>query len=290
MLLFVVLQTVNVQFCAAKVRIMFTLAFWLFIALLGVLLYISPSFTIQRMYEPFEVNFEKEDADVSSLAMPAATTGGPRPAIQAFTNGALQQLETSYGPSPRVIPALPEGFENAPSSTVGPAPTQTDSVPAILGSQQQANAASPNALATPQQMSDLLKSLEMLTTPNLESPEVVLPSPTATLTKPLTSGAKPQPLPASTKKSQPSGSTQINDSQQSLKQGEAFKKTVPKSPEESKKCPPPRVIEKLVPRKCPPPRVIEKLVPRMCPPQQQCPDMSGYIRKDSIPCWGCKLK
>ena len=275
---------------------MFTLAFWLFIALLGVLLYISPSFTIHRRYEPFEVNFEKEDADVSSLAMPAATTGGPRPVIQAFTNGALQQLEAYSGPSPRVIPALPEGFENAPSSTVGPAPTQTDSVPAILGPQSQENGASPNALATPQQMSELLKSLESLVTPNLESPEVVLASPTAAAKVPMAEGAKPQPSPASSKKSQPSEPKELEDSQESLKQGEAFKKTVPKAPEEHKKCPPPRVIEKLVPRKCPPPRVIEKIVPRkcppqrMCPPQQQCPDMSGYIRKDSIPCWGCKLK
>lgn len=28
-------------------------------------------------------------------------------------------------------------------------------------------------------------------------------------------------------------------------------------------------------------------VPRKCPPM---PDMSQYIRKDSIPCWGCNLK
>jgi len=35
------------------------------------------------------------------------------------------------------------------------------------------------------------------------------------------------------------------------------------------------------PKKCPP--------QRQCPPPEQCPDMSKYIRKDSIPCWGCKL-
>ena len=27
-----------------------------------------------------------------------------------------------------------------------------------------------------------------------------------------------------------------------------------------------------------------------CPPAPKCPDMRDYIRKDSIPCWGCKLK
>jgi len=35
------------------------------------------------------------------------------------------------------------------------------------------------------------------------------------------------------------------------------------------------------PKRCPP--------RRKCPPPIQCPDMSQFIRKDSIPCWGCKL-
>lgn len=35
---------------------------------------------------------------------------------------------------------------------------------------------------------------------------------------------------------------------------------------------------------------VEKKCPRhKCPPPAQCPDMSQYIRKDSIPCWSCKL-
>lgn len=267
---------------------MFTLAFWIFIALLGVLLYVSPAFTVRHSYEPFEVNLEKESTDISTLAMPAASSGGPRPAIQTFTNGALQQLEASHGPSPRVIPALPEGFQNSPSSTVAASPTKTNSVPAILGPRP-APAPSPNALSSPQQISELLKSLETLTTPNLEAPEIKLPSPTAQPQKPKSAGAKPQPAPASSKKSQPSASKTHADSQESLKQGAAFKNTIPKAPEEHK-CPPPRVIVKKVPQKCPQPRIVYKQVPRKCPPQQMCPDMSGYIRKDSIPCWGCKLK
>jgi len=47
--------------------------------------------------------------------------------------------------------------------------------------------------------------------------------------------------------------------------------------QEKHKCPPAP--------KCPPARKCPK-----CPPAPQCPDMRDYIRKDSIPCWACKLK
>jgi hypothetical protein len=39
-------------------------------------------------------------------------------------------------------------------------------------------------------------------------------------------------------------------------------------------------------------RIVHVPVPRTCPPKQDCPvcpDMRNYIRKDSIPCWACKL-
>jgi hypothetical protein len=39
-----------------------------------------------------------------------------------------------------------------------------------------------------------------------------------------------------------------------------------------------------VEKKCPPQRKCPSI-----PPPKQCPDMSQYIRKDSIPCWSCKL-
>ncbi len=237
---------------------MFTLFFWLFIALLGLLLYISPAFYIRRPYEPFENNMP----EMVSSGMPAVAGGSkPRP---------------SSGPSPIVMPALPEGFENAPSSTVSAAPRQTESVPAILGPMPETTA-SPNVLSSPQQMSDLLKNMELLITPNLEIPEQNMPSPTASAATITAVGAKAQPTGADSNKSEPAEAKVSFDTQESLKQGEAFKKTIPKAPE-------PRVIIKEVPAKCPP-------APK-CPPQRicpTCPDMSGYIRKDSIPCWNCKL-
>jgi hypothetical protein len=56
-----------------------------------------------------------------------------------------------------------------------------------------------------------------------------------------------------------------------LAQGKAFQQTVPVRE---------RIVEVPVPRTCPSPPATQ------CP---TCPDMRDYIRKDSIPCWACKL-
>ena len=37
------------------------------------------------------------------------------------------------------------------------------------------------------------------------------------------------------------------------------------------------------------PKARVKPLIQTCPPVQHCPNMSDYIRKDSIPCWSCKL-
>lgn len=49
-------------------------------------------------------------------------------------------------------------------------------------------------------------------------------------------------------------------------------------------CPPPP--------KCPPPtQCAPPPPPTICPvvPEKQCPDLRNYVRKDQIPCWGCSL-
>jgi len=41
------------------------------------------------------------------------------------------------------------------------------------------------------------------------------------------------------------------------------------------------------------PPVVDPPIPAQCPPPVTCPplpDMSMYVRKDQIPCWGCNLK
>ena len=38
--------------------------------------------------------------------------------------------------------------------------------------------------------------------------------------------------------------------------------------------------------KCPKPQCPKP----KCPPQKKCPNMQNYIRKDQIPCWGCNLE
>jgi hypothetical protein len=62
-----------------------------------------------------------------------------------------------------------------------------------------------------------------------------------------------------------------------LEQGKAFQQIKPQALE------PQQIIRE---------RIVEVPVPRTCPRQEACPvcpDMQQYIRKDSIPCWACKL-
>ncbi len=97
-----------------------------------------------------------------------------------------------------------------------------------------------------------------------------------------------------TTKSQPGNPTEAPKVSNALEQGKAALKSLQKPTPERE----PEVLVKKeyirVPAKCPPPPPCPRVpkCPKVpaCPPQVQCPDMSQYIRKDSIPCWGCKLK
>ena len=131
---------------------------------------------------------------------------------------------------------------------------------------------------------------------NMKDLEAILATPMADKS-PAPSGIYPQPQEHATVKSQPGVPDEKPKASDALAQGQALKTMQPKvqAPENE-----PKVIVKKeyvkvpVPRKCPPPPKCpppRKCPPqRVCPPHVQCPDMSQYIRKDSIPCWGCKLK
>ena len=55
----------------------------------------------------------------------------------------------------------------------------------------------------------------------------------------------------------------------------------------NEKCPEPVCPKPVCPQPvCPPQQVCPP--PKKCP-TKQCPDMSNYVRKDKIPCWGCSL-
>jgi len=84
-----------------------------------------------------------------------------------------------------------------------------------------------------------------------------------------------------------------------LSQGTLFKSTLNKPPEKTPEnhettispnisqcpacptCPPAP--------KCPPAPICPPAPPAPECPEKQCPDMRNYIRKDEIPCWGCKI-
>jgi hypothetical protein len=191
-----------------------------------------------------------ENAPVPSV--PAAPTApASAPAIMAAVTGNT----TSTGPAATTTPALQETSPQSAPQEPAPSTAITNSAPKLL-EQQPTQTVKP----TPQNFTNIMRALEAIQTPpiNSKSPEL-LPSPTAKTPTPTASGANAQPEHAATTKSQPAEPVrQSQDSGKSLVQGEAFQSLCPKPP------------------------VVKNEV-------KQCPDMSQYIRKDSIPCWGCKL-
>ncbi len=136
---------------------------------------------------------------------------------------------------------------------------------------------------TAQSMPFNMKDLEMLIGTPL-APQT--PSPPAS-----SSGIQAQPQEHATAKSQPGNPAEAPKASEALQQGKAALETMKKPVPERE----PEVLVKKeyiqVPAKCPPPPKCPKCPSSpKCPPQVQCPDMTQYIRKDSIPCWGCKLK
>lgn len=133
---------------------------------------------------------------------------------------------------------------------------------------------------------------------DLKDLEAMLATPLADKS-PVTSGIFPLPQEFSSAKSQPGSPDEKPKASVALAQGQALQTTVPKLSVPETAASPKVLVKKEyvqvpVPTKCPPPPKCPptpKCPPqRICPPQAQCPDMSQYIRKDSIPCWGCKLK
>jgi hypothetical protein len=101
-------------------------------------------------------------------------------------------------------------------------------------------------------------------------------------------GKAPAPKPSKkpVPKSKPAPSNQRPRPSQVLAQGAAYKKTIPAPILKVKTAPANSavgLVSSSIPPICPPPKIKYVKVPNTCP------DMSKYIRKDSIPCWSCKL-
>jgi hypothetical protein len=252
---------------------MYTLFFWIAIALLGLFVYVYPSFAVHRMYEAYE--------DVNVTINPPAM--GP-PILKPVQNAQkpvdpVQELLKTQDND--VSHHKPEPVKNSPNVPAGPAGT-------------------PDFKALAQSIQSLLEP--GTSTPNMSDD---LPSPNAPAPTIQTEGATPQPDGATTIRSTPQTAADAMKPVQSqaLLQGTSFQMTKP----------PPVVIvneypvvsqpndmllsNPIVPEGCPPIPNMKEYIrrdmvpkPHKCPPPPQCPDMSKYIRKDSIPCWGCKLK
>jgi hypothetical protein len=193
-----------------------------------------------------------------------------------------------------------EGFDeqqvSIPVATVPIITKGEMTVPASIANPVTPVTPSPNSGAGPSpDLDTLLRNIEQAVKVPTHTPDLEKEAPSHYIPTEGTSvGAKAQPQESSTTKSQPSKPLKEDSAETdisgSLAQGKTFQTTIPKSSGtvyiEKKPVVKERIIERekivKVPRRCPP--------QRKCPPQQQCPDMRDYIRKDSIPCWGCKLK
>jgi hypothetical protein len=144
------------------------------------------------------------------------------------------------------------------------------------------NAASPTENA--------LKNLfDMLNTP------MPTTSPTAPSPQAGSNSGSSQPVEHASMRSQPESAKAAPGASEALKHGDLYKNTLPKNPQ-------PGVQGMLgsmgTQARAPVERIVyidrrrEEEEDRCERPQTNpnCPDMRDYIRKDSIPCWGCKLR
>lgn len=176
-------------------------------------------------------------------------------------------------------PAVPTAAATAPKSqSVDTAGTATVNL--------QASAAPTAATPTHNAIANLL---EVLNTP----------PPSATPTPALVAGGSnsgnSQPVEYETMRSRPESARVIPGPSEAVKQGDLYNTTLPKIPQPGAqgmlgsmgtqaRAPAERVvyIERERPQDdCDAPKPTNN---------PNCPDMRDYIRKDSIPCWGCKLR
>jgi hypothetical protein len=126
---------------------------------------------------------------------------------------------------------------------------------------------SENDSRTVSDLKTMLKKLEKLMEPQIKTPDTDTPPPKdSSSDKVKASGLTKQPEYHDSVKSQPGTSESYRSDDTCLEQGKNYKSMYPSDTN------------------------YEKRIKQQCPPAVQCPDMRDYIRKDSIPCWACKLK
>ena len=134
----------------------------------------------------------------------------------------------------------------------------------------------------PKSIQNLLELLN--TTPPLKSPTEITPTPQS-------NSGNSIPIEYDTMRSRPEGANVALAESEALKQGDLYKSSLPLNPVPGTQ----GMIGSMgtQPRSVPAGMYQPREAPaRNYNPQvgnPNCPDMRDYIRKDSIPCWGCKL-
>lgn len=236
---------------------MYTLFFWIGIALLGLALYVYPSFWVHRMYEAYE-NIPASDAVQALLQNQGDYTQPPVKITETGSNGAAGPNVTAGPAGTADFSSLLKNMEkmlepqmNTPDLVSLPSPTASDPTINASGARPQ-----PNGAVT-------VKSLPQ----TAEEANILVKS--GGLEQGL-SFQNMKPSPVIIVNQMPS----IQPSKNELLTARDNK---------GRHCAPVPDMREYIRRDMIPDQAA-------CPPQLRCPDMRQYIRKDSIPCWACKLK
>jgi len=280
---------------------MFTLFLWICLFVLGLAIYFAPVFLNRRMYEGFEEEIDtKEYLKKLKEVIQPQVSGTPE---LSSPDGAET---TRSRPSPANPPTtksdlLAQGKafkKNIPKSTSKPSRKQKkdakpsrklkqDAKPSLKPSPKK-QASKPSLKPSPKKQAP---EPSLKPSPKKQAPEPSRkPSPKMQAPKPSPKKLVPEPSPKPIAKSEPAPSNLRPRPSLVLAQGAAYKKTIPApipAPIQKVKTVPANsavgLVSSSIPPICPPPKIKYVKVPNTCP------DMSQYIRKDSIPCWSCKL-
>jgi FtsZ-interacting cell division protein ZipA len=228
---------------------MYLLLFFIGLAFLGLVIYLFPKLVGFKTLEAFII------VDFNRNRTPYVRRADP-------TAEELQTLQAEMTAAAQSTPTLPEITQSAvvaPPIQVEQSQPNTSSLSVVAPVE-----APPPPIVAAQAPPPTMASL--LATPVISAP---LPSPTAQDPVIVANGLKPQPSASTSTRSMPQQTNMPETRSKSLDQGRSF------------------MANAAFPAQPTPAQPIRTSYRR--PPVKQCPDMRDYIRKDSIPCWSCKL-
>jgi len=178
-----------------------------------------------------------------------------------------------------------EGFVSKPGTTPEAAAAAVATAAVAAAAKE-----NPEAISPPPDMATLLQKVEALMAPQITTPDldsVVAETPPE---KPKSKGLQAQPESVKKIRSEPGDVEEEATPSGALEHGKSFQykkpRRAPESEEEDEDDAQGKPMASCAPKK----KAKARHISQDCPPAVQCPNMRDYIRKDSIPCWACKLK